>query len=87
MSTTEARASVTPRKHSRYELCSRHAPWFVGVSRRRALECFVEGGPAGSMRGACTGGKCRLWPGTDVFVPDVCHAEMDLDWTREEVRR
>ena len=67
------------RKHTKYELCERHAPWFGG-NRYRTVECMVEGGPGGWTPG-CHGGKCRLWPGTDLFCESVCHGEMMLDWT------
>jgi hypothetical protein len=70
-----------PRKHSKFQTCERHAPWFAGQGRRRILECFVEGGPGGWSPG-CNNGACRLWPGTDVFVAEVCGEEMKLDWTR-----
>ena len=72
------------RKVSMFEICERHAPWFAGETRLRILECFVEGGPGGWSPG-CAGGKCRLWPGRDVFEESVCHGEMELDWTTEQV--
>jgi hypothetical protein len=68
------------RKISKFQICDRHAPWFAGCTRRRTLECFVEGGPGGWTPG-CSGGKCRLWPGTDVFDPAVCSGELPLEWT------
>lgn len=43
-----------------------------------------EGGPAG-QRG-CSGGLCRLWPGTDIFEASVCRGEMELDWTKGEAK-
>jgi len=76
----EATAKKTaPRKISKYQHCDRHAPWFTG-GRRDTLEAMVEGGPGGWTPG-CSGGTCRLWPGTDTFCATVCHGELDLDWT------
>lgn len=69
------------RKHTRYQLCERHAPWFDGETRYRKIECLVEGGPGGWTPG-CEGGTCRLWPGTDTFSPEYCTEEMELEWTR-----
>lgn len=73
--------TAATRKITKFELCERHAPWFAGSRRRRQIECFVEGGPGGWSPG-CEGGTCRLWPGTDLFVPEVCLGELSLDWTK-----
>ena len=67
------------RKHTKFEICERHREWFAGESRYRKAEVFVEGGPAG--KAGCEGGMCRLWPGTDFYVPEICHDELELDWT------
>lgn len=67
-----------PRKHTKFETCTRHH-WLAGLPRRRRAEFFCEGGPADES--GCSGGRCRLWPGTDMFDPSVCHEEMKLDWT------
>lgn len=72
-------ATKTPRKRTKFETCERHR-WLNRETRRRRAEFFCEGGPAGQA--GCSGGTCRLWPGTDVFDPAVCGAEMVLDWTR-----
>jgi hypothetical protein len=67
------------RKITKWEICDYHAGWFAGESRRRIAETFVEGGPGGM--GTCRDGKCRLWPGRDFYVSDICTSELDLDWT------
>ncbi len=69
------------RKITKTETCNRHAAWFDNCGdRSRRIECFAEGGP-GSMTPGCSGGRCRLWPGTDFFVPEVCSGEYTLEWT------
>lgn len=73
------------RKQTRFELCGRHRPWFEGNTRARQIECMVEGGPGGWAPG-CVDGKCRIWPGTDVFYPEVCGGELELEWTHATVR-
>jgi hypothetical protein len=73
---------MTLRKHTKFQVCERHARWFDGQDRARTIECFVEGGPGGWTPG-CKRGRCRLWPGTDFFEPSVCSSEMELEWTHE----
>ena len=75
----EATQTKPARKHTKFEVCDRHQGWFAGTSRERKAETFVEGGP-GSVKG-CDGGKCRLWPGRDFYVEEICHGELELDWT------
>ncbi len=67
------------RKHTKFVTCDRHR-WLDGERRARRAEFFSEGGPAGQQ--GCLGGRCRMWPGTDLFVPERCHDEYSLDWTR-----
>lgn len=67
------------RKRTRMEFCDRHAPMFLEERVDRRAETMVEGG--WSHGGPCEGGKCRLWPGRDFYVAEVCHGEMVLDWT------
>lgn len=67
------------RLHTKFEICERHSGWFAGETRYRKAEVFVEGGPGG-MSG-CSGGKCRLWPGRDFYVAELCTSELELDWT------
>jgi hypothetical protein len=67
-----------PRKHSKFQTCERHRD-LEALPRRRRAELFLEGGPA--ERSGCRGGRCRLWPGTDIFDPIVCNHELPLDWT------
>lgn len=69
---------MTARKRSKFQVCERHARLGSLPARRRA-EFFVEGGPAGQA--GCCGGRCRLWPGTDLFVADICEGELPLPWT------
>jgi hypothetical protein len=66
-----------PRKRSKMQSCLRHAGTFATMSRRRAAEVFVEGGPGGP----CANGLCRLWPGTDFYAATYCTGELALDWT------
>lgn len=69
---------MNPRKISKFVICERHASWFAGETRYRTAECFAEGGP-GSVKG-CAGGVCRLWPGRDFYIEELCHSEMELEW-------
>ncbi len=85
--TTTTRNLTATRKLSKFVICERHAGWFAGTTRERKAECFVEGGPGG-MAGCCPGPdgygqpKCRLWPGRDFFVEEICHGEFALDWVQ-----
>jgi hypothetical protein len=72
------------RKVSKFQICERHAGWFSGETRYRIAETFVEGGPSMNEQG-CAGGRCRLWPGRDFYVEEICHGELSLDWTKAEV--
>jgi hypothetical protein len=78
---------MNPRKITKFVFCERHAPMFAGVYRYRCAEVCMEGGWANG--GPCQGGKCRLWPGTDFYFPEICNGEYPLEWTnptRERVR-
>ena len=66
------------RKHTKFQTCERHR-WLKRETPWRRAEYFVEGGPAGQA--GCRNGICRLWPGTDIFEPAICYAEMALEWT------
>lgn len=66
------------RKHTKFQTCERHR-WLDGESRYRRAEFFMEGGPASSTK--CSGGCCRIWPGTDIFHASICTGEYALDWT------
>lgn len=68
---------AAPRKHTRFKTCKRHQ-WLDAERPRRRAEFFCEGGPANEA--GCRDGICRLWPGTDLFEPSVCHGEMSLAW-------
>lgn len=71
------------RERSRWTFCDRHAGWFAGESRERIAETFVEGGPGMDPPG-CSGGVCRLWPGTDFYTAEYATGgtvEAVLDWT------
>jgi hypothetical protein len=67
------------RKRTRFEFCEKHAPMFYRERRERQAEVCVEGGWAGAQ--GCEGGRCRLWPGRDFFVVEICASEYPLDWT------
>jgi hypothetical protein len=71
------------RKHTKFEICGHHAPWFAYATRARTAETFVEGGPGGEQ--GCKDGLCRLWPGTDFYCAEYCHGELELDWTKVRV--
>ena len=64
------------RKRTKFQTCERHR-WLDQEARYRRAEFFLEGGPTD---GPCQGGKCRLWPGTDLIAEDLCHDEYRLDW-------
>ncbi len=68
------------RKITKFQTCKKH-DWLNGETRYRRAEFFCEGGPSHQTPG-CSGGTCRLWPGTDIFEPSVCTEEMPLQWTR-----
>lgn len=70
---------VKERKHTKFQTCKRHR-WLEGETRYRRAEFFVEGGPAGQA--GCENGLCRLWPGTDLFTPEICSEELELDWVK-----
>lgn len=69
------------RKGSKWQHCHHHAPKFGGLTRRQIAENMVEGGPAYS--GYCQGGTCKLWPGIDFYVSEICYGELPLSWTGE----
>lgn len=66
------------RKHTKFTTCDRHA-WIMAHGRYRAAEIFIEGGPANAA--GCRSGRCRIWPGADLFRVDLCDDELELDWT------
>ena len=66
------------RKVTKFEICDGHA-WLGRETRARRAEFFAEGGPAGNQ--TCSGGRCRMWAGTDLFVAEVCGwGEYPLTW-------
>jgi hypothetical protein len=69
--------AATARKHTKFQICEAHQ-WINGERRERRAEIFGEGGPG--FGGPCSGDKCRMWPGTDLFIPEICHGERELDW-------
>lgn len=73
---------AAPRKHTRMDFCDRHRLAFLSESVYRRAEVMVEGGWAHG--GPCEGGRCRLWPGRDYYSEELCHGEMELDWTTTE---
>jgi len=68
-----------PRKHTKFQTCERHA-WVSNERRERRAQVFMEGGPGDTYPepSRCRGGECRIWPGTDLFVADICHREYEL---------
>jgi len=64
------------RKITRFYICRYHEHWFYTASRRRTAEAFDEGGP-GTAPACDLAHPCRIWPGTDFFVPSVCNTEAD----------
>lgn len=71
---------MTARKRTRFVVCERHA-FLERETRQRRAEFFVEGGPTNAP---CSGGRCRLWAGTDLFVAEVCVGEYPLGWRVNE---
>lgn len=66
------------RKHTKFEVCDRHAGW-QGYGRYRLAEFFCEGGDGHP----CSGGLCRCWPGTDLFCESICNGgELPYNWER-----
>jgi len=65
------------RKTSKILTCDGHTAFFARLPRRRRFEFMVEGGTSTPCRGET---RCRLFPGTDVFAPDICGEEYPLDW-------
>jgi hypothetical protein len=74
-----------PRKITKMQFCDKHAGRFAGETRYRQAETMVEGGWANG--GPCSGGTCKLWPGTDIFEPSICEGEFPLDWTGKTATR
>ncbi|ANA86854.1 hypothetical protein BH772_gp031 [Gordonia phage Bachita] len=78
---------MNPRKRTKFQICSVHEVWHSPMTRRRIAECFCEGGPGvidrtRSWEQPCNPDQpCRIWPGTDFYVADVCHSE--ADWPKE----
>lgn len=69
---------MATRKITKFQVCANHA-WIDTERRERRAQVFGEGGPGSGP--PCESSKpCRMWPGTDLFIPEVCESEMDLDW-------
>lgn len=66
------------RKHTKFQTCEHHTHW-RSEGRSRHAEFFCEGGDGRH----CEGGICRCWPGTDLFVAEICDRELDYNWARE----
>lgn len=69
--------AVRLRKHTKFVLCDGHAHWRED-GRIRTAEMFAEGGDGNY----CEGGLCRCFPGTDIFVAEICDRELDYNWDR-----
>lgn len=66
------------RERTKFQVCANHT-FLKTLKRQRRAEFFCEGGPA--SRRPCDPAKpCRIWPGTDLFVPEICTSE--ADWPR-----
>lgn len=67
--------SEHPRKVTVFKLCPRH-DGLGSEGRSRLAETFGEGGPG--FGGPCTtGDSCKIRPGTDIFIADMC---IQRDW-------
>lgn len=64
------------RKITKFYCCPAHAHYFSDMTRKRRAEFFCEGGP-GSGSPCANGNRCRIWPGTDMFIPEHCIGEAD----------
>lgn len=64
-----------PRKVTVFHWCERHARW-GSDGRYRSAETFGEGGP-GSGPPCTPGDPCKIRPGTDLMVADLC---VQRDW-------
>ncbi len=78
--------TMKPRTRTIFHICRNHGRLHAH-SRQRRAEFFSEGGPA--FGPPCTpGDPCRMWAGTDLFVPEVCDGLYPLHWgvnTKEAV--
>jgi hypothetical protein len=68
------------RKHTTFTLCAYHADYFAGIGRYRLAEVFCEGGPAQGR--SCTGKRCRVRPGSDIFGATATDDVAD-SWVRD----
>lgn len=64
-------SAESPRKVTVFKLCSRHRGWFGNDSRERMADVFGEGGP-GHGPPCVPGDPCKIRPGRDFFVADIC---------------
>lgn len=55
---------MTERKRTVFEPCDGHAAMLAADTRYRRAEVMAEGGYASPP---CSGGRCRMRPGTDYF--------------------
>lgn len=78
----------TPNPTTKFTICSAHTPLLSGESRYRKAEIFAEGGPSRST--PCTARGCRIIPGRDLFILDLCSSTYDTHtgpfaWSVNEV--
>lgn len=71
--------NLTPRKVTKFQICDAHAGYFSRDTRYRKAETFCEGGPGSGP--PCSDDGCRLWPGRDFYVEEICFGEFQLDWS------
>ena len=64
------------RKHTVFKLCAHHRGYFDGETRYRLAEFFAEGGP---LTQCDLDSPCKIRPGTDLFVADICHSREWFD--------
>lgn len=57
------------RKRTVFGLCAHHRSYFDGETRYTLAEFFAEGGP---MTQCDLDSPCKVRPGTDLFVAEIC---------------
>jgi len=58
------------RKITKFDPCPSHKSFFHGMARYRKADYFSQGGP--SVGPCCSGAGCRISPGRDIFIEEVC---------------
>jgi hypothetical protein len=68
---------MNPRKTTKFTICASHRAMLAGAGRSRVAEIFCEGGPAQAR--PCTAPGCRVAPGVDLYVAELCNATYDTN--------